>query len=250
MANLLDDELAARYGAHAGFQTEAGPVRTEYHGESPVAEMERLLRLHTRPDSRVLDIGCGAGQTICRLAPVVEEAWGLDQDVALLGSARRRVAAQGLTNVTLVAGNVASPSDADQLPDARFDLALSQRGPHINTRLVHKLRDGAFFIQELVGEFDGYPLREIFGRRNYAAYWFTDQQDLLGRYAEFGLAPVSTREFFYEQFFQDADHLAAYLAQGASLRVCPKSQRRANRPSIRWIMAMWISASDEAGRYS
>ena len=55
---------------------------------------------------------------------------------------------------------------------------------------------------------------------------FAGSQDLLGRYAELGLSPVSAKEFFCEQYFRNADHLAAYLAQGASL----SNWRLPNRP--------------------
>ncbi len=217
MSAPSDDELAARYGAYASFQTEGLPALVEYYGESPADEVARLLRLHARADSRVLDIGCGAGQTLCWLAPLVEQAWGFDQDADLLASARRRVASNSLGNVTLVAGNVVEAGDVRQLPEDHFHLAFSQRGPNINEALLRTLREDAIFIQELVGQFNGNLLGEIFGRRPITAGAVADSRGLLGQYAELNLFPVSVKEYFYEEFYRDADHLATALGQGATL---------------------------------
>ena len=217
MSTPSDDELAARYGAYASFQTEGLPAFVEYYGESPADEVTRLLRFHARPDSRVLDIGCGAGQTLCWLAPLVEETWGFDQDVDLLASARRRVASNSLGNVTLVAGNTVEEGDVRQLPEDYFHLAFSQRGPNINEDLLRTLREDAIFIQELVGQFNGNLLGEIFGRKPITAGAVADFRGLLGQYAELNLFPVSVKEYFYEEFYRDAEHLATALGQGATL---------------------------------
>ena len=193
------------------------PALVECYGESPADEVARLLRLHARSDSRLLDIGCGAGQTLCWLAPLVEEAWGFDQDADLLASARRRVASNSLDNVTLVAGNVVEAGDVRQLPEDYFHLAFSQRGPNINAALLRTLREDAIFIQELVGQFNGNLLGEIFGRRPITACPVADLRGPLGQYAELNLFPVSVKEYFYEEFYRDADHLTTALGQGAML---------------------------------
>jgi SAM-dependent methyltransferase len=211
----VDKRLADRYGAYASFQTEESPV-VEYYGEDPSNEVKRLLEIYARADSRVLDVGCGAGQTICQLAPRVKEIWGIDLNVELLDVARRRVEKAGLTNVTFVEGNVAVEQDVAQLPDSCFDVAFTERGPNMNRMLVHKLKEDAFFLQELVGNFSCYPLQEIFGRRHYQAYNYADQQVILSQYAELDLFPVSIKEYFYETFCRDIDHLEVHLKQSTA----------------------------------
>ena len=57
MSAPSDDELAARHGAYASFQTEGSPASVDYYGESPADEVARLLRLHARADGRALTIG-------------------------------------------------------------------------------------------------------------------------------------------------------------------------------------------------
>jgi hypothetical protein len=111
---------------------------------------------------------------------------------------------------------VAVEQDVDQLPGNYFDVAFTERGPNMNHLLTGKLEENAFFVQELVGNFNCYPLQEIFGRRHYQAYAFTDQQVVLSQYAELDLFPVSVKAYFYESFFCDITHLEAYLKQSTA----------------------------------
>lgn len=209
----LDRRLAETRGAYFGFRTEAGPERTEDYGLSPAAEVDRLLDRYAGPESRVLDVGCGAGQTLCRLAARVREAWGIDMLDRPLEAARLRVAEAGLRNVTFVQGDVALPETAAQLPQAHFDLVLSRRGPNINAALVRALAPGAVALQELVGAADCARLREFLGRSAYLPYQGIGHGDSLRAHLEAGLFPVSSTEFFYEEVFRDVDHLEAYLRQ-------------------------------------
>ena len=217
MSENIDQELAKIYGGYAGFHSDAAPAHVEYYGEDPDGEVQRLLDVYATPTSRVLDIGCGAAQTLCRLAPRVAEGWGIDQDLQLLAGARQRVQDQSLGNVQFIEGNTTNADDVAQLPDAHFNLALSQRGPNINAALASKLAPDAIFIQELVSNFDAYPLKELFGRKHYAHYWFVDQDAILSQYAELDLFPISNKEYFYEAFFRDIGHFEAYLRQITAL---------------------------------
>jgi SAM-dependent methyltransferase len=209
----VDRELAARFGAHASFQTDAAPASMVYSAGNPAEDLAGLLDQHVDAETRFFDIGCGAGQTIHRLAPRVCEAWGFDQDAALLNAARDRAAELGIGNATFVEGNVAEDADIAQLPDGYFDLALSQRGPNLNAAMLTKLRPDAIFIQEFVAEFDWYPLNEALGRRAATCYSATGHEQLVRHYLNLGLFPVGTREYFHEAYFRDSDHLAKYLGE-------------------------------------
>src|SRR5262245_37287680 len=136
MLHEIDEQLAHQYGAYASFRTETAPTLVEYYGENPANEMGRLLNIYIQPGSRVLDLGCGAGQTTCEIAPRAREVWGIDLNLELLNGARQRVKALGLANVTLVEGDTTLAEAVDQLPDDHFDLAFSQRGPNMSRMLV------------------------------------------------------------------------------------------------------------------
>ena len=222
----LDHKLAEQYGDYAGYETGHSPT-LETYGNNPHQEIKRLLKQLTTRESHILDLGCGAGQTLCQFAPHVAAAWGFDQEQNLLDGAQHRAQNHGLTNVTFVAGNAANPEDVTKLPNTYFDLIFSERGPNMNQSLINKLKPGGYILQELVGGYDGFHLREILGRRPFTVYAYRSQTDqMLANMAELNLRPISIREFFYDAFFQDVDHLHAYLTQvSASLnnwRIAPK----------------------------
>jgi len=206
----LDKKLAERFRRYASFHTETDPV-AEYYGEDPAQEVNRLLDVHISSDTHFLDVGCGAGQTIARIAPKVSEAWGFDMQPDLLNGARHRVKELGLANVTLIEGNVNVDTDTSKLPNDYFNLALSQRGPDFNQLIASKLNKNAIVIQERIGEFSFYPLGIIFGRQTYAPYHFNNREVILHKYADIELFPISVKEYYYESFYRDIDHFEADL---------------------------------------
>jgi SAM-dependent methyltransferase len=209
-SHKIDQQLAERFGRYASFPTPTDPI-PDYYGENPASEINRLLDVYASPTTHFLDVGCGAGQTIARMAPKVADVWGFDMVPDLLDGARQRVKSLGLANVTLVGGKVAQLEDIEKLPDNTFDLALSQRGPDFNPSLVSKLKKDAIVIQERVGNFSFYPLGIVFGRQTFAPYHFNTQEVTLHKYADMDLFPVSVKEYFYDSFYRDLDHLEADL---------------------------------------
>jgi SAM-dependent methyltransferase len=75
---------------------------------------------------RVLDIGCGAGQTTCEAARVAVEGSvvGVDVSAEMLEVARRRSAEEGLQNVGFEQGD----AQVQAFPAAHFDLCISRFG--------------------------------------------------------------------------------------------------------------------------
>lgn len=208
----LDHKLAIQFGDYAGFETAVSPS-FDFYGDSPGAEFKRLLNNCLSPESAILDLGCGAGQTICQIAAQVKEVWGFEQEPSLMAAAKQRVIESGLKSVTFVEGNAAEANDIGKLPD-HFDVIFSERGPDLNSDLAPKLKAGGYFLQELVSQFDGFHLREFLGRRPFTNYAFSKQSDLvLANLANLGIRPVSFREFYYDAFFRDLTHLEAYLQQ-------------------------------------
>jgi SAM-dependent methyltransferase len=75
---------------------------------------------------RVLDVGCGGGVSTRAAARVVLDghATGIDLSAPLLGEARRRSAAAGLTNTTFVQGD----AQVHAFEPASFDVVISRFG--------------------------------------------------------------------------------------------------------------------------
>jgi hypothetical protein len=149
----------------------------------------------------------------------VAAIWGFDLDAKLLDAARQRVASLGLANVTLVPGNVAVPDDVAPLPDGTFDIVLSRRGPNVNASLMPKLKPEAYVIQELFQDSPG--LLEVFGRKSFLSAVGDNPHWLVDEYSWLELFPVSVKAYYYESYFRDADHLAAYLSQKTALYSWP-----------------------------
>ena len=96
--------------------------------DAELARHNRHLRIAAGvgPNDRVLDIGCGTGQTTREAARAATqgEAVGVDTSAEMLEVARRRSAAEGLRNV------VFEQADAqfNPFPAASFDLCISRFG--------------------------------------------------------------------------------------------------------------------------
>lgn len=78
------------------------------------------------PGDRVVDIGCGAGQTTRQAARLATagDALGVDVSAPAVAQARRLTEADGPRNVTFECAD----AQAHRFPDQRFDLAISRFG--------------------------------------------------------------------------------------------------------------------------
>ena len=232
-----NDILGQKYGDYAGFTTDSSPSAVEHFGEDPLDEVKRLLNIYIRPDSRILDIGCGAGQTLCQFAPHIQEAWGIVDVADLFQGACDRARSLELANVTIVQGDAEDVADVAQLPDNHFDIAFTESGPGINEHLMPKLTQDATFIQEIGGRYSGYHLQEILGRVPYTnyAYHTWDQSQVMPA-ADLGLLPVCQKNYFWEVYFRDIEHLEQYVQKEGVLsnwRIAPKPyEAERDRPAL------------------
>lgn len=105
-----------------------------------------------RPADRVLDIGCGTGQTTREAARAAASgsALGIDISAARLACARQLARAAGLRNVSFVQAD----AQAHRFAPGRFDLAISRFGTMFFADLVaaftnigRALRPGARLVQ-------------------------------------------------------------------------------------------------------
>lgn len=147
MKNPSENDIAEKYGAYSSFKTSSAPYLVDYFGENPMDEIDRLLSVYVSPQSKVLDVGCGAGHTMAKISSKVKEFWGIDLEEELLNVARNKAETLNLHNVTLISGNTTCAADTDKLPDNYFDIAFSQRGPNMNYALAGKLKKEGIFFQ-------------------------------------------------------------------------------------------------------
>ena len=99
---------------------------------SPLAKMLQLAEI--RPTDHVLDLGAGTGYTAALLSHLAGSVVVLESDAALAAAATANLEAAGLSNVTVVTGDLAAgcparaPYDAivvdgavERIPEALFD---------------------------------------------------------------------------------------------------------------------------------
>ena len=100
---------------------------SSYTGEPiPQAEMEEWIegacsRLRAGPHERVLELGCGNGLVLFRMAPDCERYVGLDLSEVAVSGVRARAEASGLGNVTVLH---ARADDLTGVGDVSFDLVV------------------------------------------------------------------------------------------------------------------------------
>jgi SAM-dependent methyltransferase len=100
--------------------------RFDYDAELRVHNEALRRAYEIGPEDRVLDIGCGAGQTTRDAARLAGDGWALGVDISqgMIEQARSLAEAEGVRNVTF------EHADAQdhRFPSGRFDLAISRFG--------------------------------------------------------------------------------------------------------------------------
>jgi len=128
------EQLRAWDGDEGAYWTE----HADYFDRSVAAYHEKLLATAAITSvERVLDIGCGAGQTTRDAARAAARgsALGVDLSARMLEHARRRAAEEGVTNASFQQVD----AQIHPFPPASFDVAIS--------------RTGAMFFGDLVAAF-------------------------------------------------------------------------------------------------
>jgi SAM-dependent methyltransferase len=122
-----------------------GSARRRVSGESDTV----LAFADPKADETALDLGCGVGHTLRRLASRVRVAVGADATPGMLEGARTLLGREGLTNAVLVA----TPAEALPFLDATFDVVTCRLAAHhfadagAAFREVHRvLRSGGRFV--------------------------------------------------------------------------------------------------------
>lgn len=113
-----------------------------------------ITRALMRPDHVVLDIGCGTGSLVLRLADGAQQVHGLDLSSEMVRIARHKTEVQGVDNATFHVG----PFD-DEVPfdDASLDglcayslLHLLEDREAALARIFRLLKPGGFFVSSTV----------------------------------------------------------------------------------------------------
>ena len=107
--------------------------RAEKYAIRPVADQQtyekklEITRTYFKPESEVLEIGCGTGSTALAHAPYVKHILATDISPAMIEIARRKADAEGIENVTFETRSV---SDHD-IPASSLDVIMAHNLLHL-----------------------------------------------------------------------------------------------------------------------
>ncbi len=131
----------------------------EKYARKPVADEAAyehkldVTRSHLRPDSEVLEIGCGTGTTALKHAPLVKHIKATDFSPKMLEIARGKAAAAGIDNVSF---EVLDVLDLDK-EQGRYDVILAMSILHLLddmpaalAEIRRLLKPGGVFISSTV----------------------------------------------------------------------------------------------------
>jgi ubiquinone/menaquinone biosynthesis C-methylase UbiE len=144
----------------------------EKYAAQPVADpsaferKQAITREYLRPDSTVLELGCGTGSLALQMARFAGHIHALDISAEMLRIARDKQQAQGVTNITFHQGTLDGPSP---FPRGHFDsiwaysiLHLVPDRRHVLRVLFDLLKPGGSFIASIVCLGDGWvPYRPL-----------------------------------------------------------------------------------------
>jgi ubiquinone/menaquinone biosynthesis C-methylase UbiE len=123
-------EVDARERRVDAVKRQFGPAAEAYLASTAHAQGEDLGQLvaflDPQSDDVVLDLGCGVGHTLRRVAPLVRSAIGADATAGMLEGARTLMTREGIGNVTLVV----TTAEALPFPDATFDGVVCRLAAH------------------------------------------------------------------------------------------------------------------------
>lgn len=127
---------------------------------------EGLIAPQLSPAMKILDVGCGRGHFLLDFSTMFQAGLGIDNDPEHIQLAEEAKETRDIRNVEFRLLDF--PGEADQLASGSFDMAVSIRGPLLNTeegleetnRLLRK--DGLLFCEE-IAEHHQKEVAEVFG---------------------------------------------------------------------------------------
>jgi ubiquinone/menaquinone biosynthesis C-methylase UbiE len=107
--------------------------RAGKYSQRPVADQEsyekklEITRAYLRPDSKVLETGCGTGSTALAHAPYVRHILATDISPEMIGIARDKAEAGQIENVTFETRAV----DDHEIAESRYDVIMAHNLLHL-----------------------------------------------------------------------------------------------------------------------
>jgi SAM-dependent methyltransferase len=179
-------------------------------GRDPVLwDYVDVVRQYIKPSDRVLDIGTGGGEIFFSLAPYFGEGVGIDQNPAMIETARRNQSALSIDNISLMRmGGSNLRFDADE-----FDLVLLRHLRVYVSEIVRVLRPGGFFITQLVGQRTSLNILKAFDwtPASFGPEWWQPASELADQFRSHGCHVHAQAEYDVPYWFHDLESFMFWL---------------------------------------
>jgi len=176
-------------------------------GRDPVLwDYVDVVRQYIKPSDRVLDIGTGGGEIFFSLAPYFGEGVGIDQNSAMIETARRNQSALSIDNISLMRMDGSDLQfDADE-----FDIVLLRHLRVYVSEIVRVLRQRGYFIAQMVGQRSSINILDAFGWKpsSFGTDWWQTVTDLADQFRLHGCQIIAQAEYDVPYWFQD---LASFM---------------------------------------
>lgn len=168
-----------------------------------------VVRPYLKPQERVLDIGTGGGEIFLSLAPCFGEGVGIDQAPDMIAAAKRNQTALSRDNISLfVMDGSALGFEAGQ-----FDLVLLRHLQVDVGEIVRVLRQGGYFITQMVGQQSSLNILEAFGwtPSSFGPDWWQSVAQLADQFQLQGCRIVAQAEYNVRYWFDDLESFMFWL---------------------------------------
>lgn len=176
MSEVPREAFVPAHVRSVAYMDEAVPLTVDAAGRPlrqlmPVRVFAKLVQAaDLSATATVLDAGCGTGYATAILARIVRRVAAVEPDAALADMARATLAAQGVTNASIITGPIVAGHSAESPFDA---IILGGAVPEIPRALLDQLKDGGRLIAIVSAKHGGkavvclrsggrYDTREIF----------------------------------------------------------------------------------------
>ena len=179
-------------------------------GRDPVLwDYVDVVRQYIKPLDRVLDIGTGGGEIFFSLAPYFAEGVGIDQNPAMIKVARRNQSALSLDNISLTVMEGSDLGfDADE-----FDVVLLRHLRVYVGEIVRVLRQGGYFITQMVGQRSSLNILDAFGwtPTSFGPDWWQTVAELADQFRLHGCQIITQAEYDVPYWFHDLESFMFWL---------------------------------------
>lgn len=204
MEETFYDKVTRKFGS---FQNVPKSI-ADYPQGNPEALFEQKLLELSAKDKVALDLGCGDGSFMLRLAQHFQEIVGIEISTERLKLAQAAQKQQGQNNVRFEKQDASHTS----FPDQSFDLVYSRRGPSPYQECQRLLKAQGHFAMISIGEKDAWELKEIFGRgQGYHVWHTTALEQAIEQLQQAGFAVTYQQDVFFDEYYPLIEHLDLFL---------------------------------------